>query len=366
MKIALVHDYLYTYGGGERMLELFHNLYPEADIYTILYDKHSLPDSFRTWNIHTTFLDRVPLKKVLFPYLVPLMPQAIESIDTTGYDLVLSISAGFAKGVLTNVETCHISYILTVPRFLWGYETSREQFHKKNILLPFINKKLRMWDRLAADRVDYMIANSQTTQKRIAKAYAAFSDVIPSPVDEEKFSLSTIQRESYYLVVSRLEEYKRVDLAIEACNKDNLKLVIIGEGTQKKKLQSMAGANVEFLGYVDDATMLRYYKSAKAVIFPGADDLGLVPIEAQMCGTPVVAYGKDGSLETIASGVSGVFFSEQTVESLLDALAKLSQAHLQPQTIRESVMRFSTAKVQDELRGYIETHLAEYQRKYRN
>lgn len=353
MKIALVHDYLFTYGGGERVLELFHSIYPNAPIYTIMYDKNEMPDYFRTYPIKTSFINTLPFKNKHWKNYIPLMPIAVESFDFSDFDVVLSITSGFSKGILTGISTCHISYTLTVPRYLWGYETSTQGRHKGNILFGCINNYLRLWDKAAADRVDFFIANSNTVKRRILKSYGRNAKVVYSAVDEDLFSLSSIRRENFYLIVSRLEPYKHIDLAIKTCREHHLKLVIIGSGSQRRHLEDIAKGKVDFLGHVPDDIILRYFKSAKAVIFPGADDLGLVPIEAQMCGTPVIAYRKDGALETIQEGIGGVFFDEQTNESLWEAMERLDMLNLSASTIRESVMKFAQTGVKKELRQFI-------------
>lgn len=364
MKVAIVHDYLTTFGGGERVLELFHDLYHEADIYTLMYSQTRMPSQYASWKIHTSFLNKIPLKGKLFKLLVPWMPLAIESFDFSGYDLVISISAGFAKGIITPVSTCHIAYTLTVPRFLWGYETSWQVHHKNHFYLPLVNSYLRMWDKLAADRVDYFFANSQTVQKRIHKAYGANAAVVYSPVDEKKYVLSTIKREDVFLIVSRLEEYKHIDLAIQACMRIGAKLRIIGEGRMRRGLEKIASGNVEFLGHVSDDVILQHYHSAKAVIFPGADDLGLVPIEAQMCGTPVVAFRKDGALETVIEGISGIFFDELNVVTLADVLRKCEQTNFDPERIRNSVMKFSRSEISSYVKKLIDQCYQDYQHEF--
>ncbi len=360
MKIALVHDYLTVYGGGERMLELFHEIYPHAPVYTLLYTPSSMPECMRTWDIHSSFLQKFPFKSYARKLYVPCMPTAIESLHFENYDLVLSISAGFAKGIITPVSTCHISYTLTVPRFLWGYETSTQVRHQRNIALPFINNYLRIWDKVASDRVDYFLANSATTKKRIAKSYARNAKVIYSPVDESFFTLSTIPREDFYLIVSRMEPYKHIELAIQTCLKYKRKLKIIGDGPQRRYLEDIAQGQVDFLGLVDDHTLLRHYNTAKALLFPGADDLGLVPIEAQLCGTPVIAYAKDGALETIVENQTGIYFSDQSEDDLYGAMVKIEGRDWNPEEIRKQAMKFSKKNIKYALKHYIEEVYKEY------
>lgn len=355
MKIAIVHDYLNIYGGGERVLDAIKEIFPEASVYTILYSKNKLPEYYRSWNIKTSFLDKFPFKYRFFKFYVPFMPQAVESFDLSEFNIVISISAGFAKGVVTSTDTCHFAYTLTVPRFLWGYPTSHQVYHKKNIILSVLNNYLRVWDRSAADRVDYFIANSNTVKNRIKKIYNIDSNVIYSPVDENVYSLSKIKREKFFLIVSRLDSYKSIDIAIKACIKGGYELKIIGEGPEKIKLERLASGhkNIQFLGHIKDADVIRYFKSTNAVIFPGADDLGLVPIEAQLCGTPVIAYKKDGALETIKEDVSGVFFDKPNEESLLGAIEKFKTMKFDNESIRSWSMKFSKKYFKDYFKEYI-------------
>ena len=354
MKIALVHDYLYTYGGGERVLEMFHDLFPDAPVYTLFYSPNSMPGVMKTWDIHVSGLQKVPYKKRGLKLFVPCMPVCFEAFDFSEYDLVISVCSAFSKGIITGVDTVHISYILTVPRFLWGYETSTQVKHKKNILMKGVNTWLRVWDRAAADRPDFLIANAVTVQKRIAKAYNRDSKVIYSPVDETIFTLSENKRSNTFLITSRLEPYKRIDLAVRVCTAHNIPLQIIGEGKERKRLEKLAGPSVTFSGHLSDAEVIKAYQNAKAVIFPGSDDMGLVPIEAQMCGAPVIAYGRDGATETIVDGLSGILFQEQTEGSLYAAMQELDKKTWNPKDIRKSVIKFTKKQFMIEMQKYVQ------------
>src|SRR3989344_6363994 len=326
MKIALVHDYLTQYGGGERVLDVLCGMYPEAPIYTLVYDERATGGVFKDREIHTSFLQKLPFTKShhrLFPLLMPL---AIEQFDFSDFDTVLSVSASFAKGIITKPSTRHITYCLTPTRFLWDdshrYVSEFRYPWPIKKLLPLALTYLRMWDKEAALRVDEYIGISKFVQERITKYYNQGSTLIYPPVDTTKYSISD-EIGDYYLMVGRLVGYKRFDLAVKAFSAMELPLKIVGDGPERKKLEKLAGKNIEFLGLVSDFKMPELYSHAKAIVFPQEEDFGLVPLEAAASGRPVIAYRGGGALETIVEGETGIFFDQQTEIDLCLALGKL-------------------------------------------
>ncbi len=317
LKVAIVCDFLKIYGGAERHLEAIMEIFPDAPIFTTIYLKDKLPDKFRKYHVIESKYKK--LFKYFGPFMTPLYPLAFEEFNFDEYDVVLSLTAGFAKSIIVPDHTVHISYILTPPRFLWGLPNSRQDSISgiKKIPLYFINNYLRLVDFSSAQRVDYILTISKAVSKRVKKLYRRDSVVIYPYVDTDKFIQNDKFKDGdYFLIVSRLERYKNIDIAIRACNKLKYKLKIIGDGSYKDKLKSISLSNVEFLGNIKDDEMIDIINGSKAVIFPGAEDFGLVPIEAQACGKGVLAFAKDGALESIKDGVTGYFFNDNdTLES---------------------------------------------------
>lgn len=322
MKLAIVCSWLNQYGGAERVLEVLHAMYPEAPIYTSLYVPEALPAAYRSWDIRSSFLNRLPLRSRLHQFLLPLYPLAFESLDLRGYDVVLSMTSAFGHGVITQEHTRHVCYCLTPTRFLWNYHTYMEREGVGRLAragLPLFMKNLRLWDRAAADRVDEFIAISRTVQQRIAKVYRREARIIPPPVRIPARPPEVAQGD-YYLVVSRLVPYKRIDLAVEAFGQLGYPLRVVGEGRARRALEARAGRNVQFLGYLSDEETRRQMAGCRALIFPGEEDFGLTPLEAMGVGRPVIAYGAGGALDYVEPGRTGVLFSEQTPEALAEAV----------------------------------------------
>ena len=359
MKIALVHDWLVTFGGAEWTLRNWHKIFPEAPLYVLVYDKEKMGKAFVDFDIRTTYIQKIPGGIKHYKSLLPLMPGAWERLDLTEYDLVISSCSSCCKGIITRPDAVHICYCHTPTRYVWDmfYEYRKKQNPIKQCLMDIFIHRLRMWDRLAADRVDYFIANSKFTQQRIKKYYQRDSDVIYSVggnfVPQEMFD--TTEKEDYYLTVGRLIEYKRFDLAIEACNKLGKKLIVVGTGDQEKKLKKIAGPTIEFKGYCSDDEILGYYARAKAFLFLGLEDFGFTPVEAQSGGTPVLAYGKGGALETIEDHQTGLFFYEQTVDAVIDCIERFEACGVikSRQEIREYVNnRFSAENFRERMYEY--------------
>ncbi|MBC7237496.1 MAG: glycosyltransferase [Chloroflexi bacterium] len=351
MNLAIVCSWLNQYGGAERVLEAVHEMYPTAPVYTSLYKPESLPSYYRTWDIRPSFLDRLPFIKHWPGLFLPLFPLGFESLDLRGYDVVLSLTSAFGHGIITPAETAHVCYCLTPTRFLWNYHAYIEREGVGRIgraFLPLFLNGLRTWDRLAADRVDRFIAISRTVQARIAKYYRRESRIIYPPVDTGAPVIGA-ESEDYFLIVSRLVPYKRVDLAVRAFNELGLPLRIAGEGRDGAALRAMARPNVEFLGYVDEREKRELMARCRAFIFPGEEDFGIAPLEAMAAGRPVIAYAAGGALDTIIEGQTGLFFRQATPDSLIEAVHRLEETSFDTQLLRAHAERFNVARFQREL-----------------
>ncbi|OGN19054.1 MAG: hypothetical protein A3I32_00415 [Candidatus Yanofskybacteria bacterium RIFCSPLOWO2_02_FULL_45_10] len=354
MKVALIHDYLNQYGGGERVLGTLCELFPRAPIYTLLYDEKATGGAFVGRRIFTSWLQKLPGASRFHRSLAMLMPLAVEQFDLSKYDLVISNSASFAKGVITKPRTKHISYCMTPTRFLWddshkflrnfrGAENSqRNQWPNADFVSllasPFLSY-LRVWDQQASQRVDEFIAISHFIQARIKKYYKRDSGMIYPPVDTKKFFIAN-ELGDYFLMVGRLVPYKRFDLAVRVFTQLGWPLKIIGSGPQLNYLKSIAGKNVEFLGLLSDHLLPEYYARAQALVFPQEEDFGIVAVEAMASGRPVIAFQGGGSTEIIKAGETGIFFAEQTEPSLLAALQAFRAGDFNPQQVRGRALLF--------------------------
>ncbi len=368
MKIALVHDYLVQYGGAERVLEAFTEIWPYAPIYTLLHDPEAMHGKFADKRIYTSFLQKSRFARKHHRLFPPLMPAAIESFDFSKYDVVLSDSSSYAKGIITRPETLHISYVHTPMRYAWDdcqkytQDFGFPRFIKK--LVPFFMNPIRLWDKASADRVDHYIANSKFVQARIAKYYRKDSVVIHPPVDIASFSVAPESEcQDYFLMVGRLIAYKRHDIAIEAFNRLKLPLKIIGRGPEFDRLKKIAGPTIEFLGRVPDEALPKYYAKCQAFIFPQEEDFGIVAEEAFASGRPVIAYRGGDIVEHLEEGKMGEFFDEQTPESLSEAVRKFQSKTYDSGLIRQHAERFDKAlfraKIQSAVEVLVATHLAE-------
>ena len=361
MKVAIVHDYLNQMGGAERVVLALHELFPDAPIYTSIYDPERVDPAFKNIDVRTSFMQKLPMvTRHHQPYL-PFYPFAMEKLDLRGYDLILSSSSAFAKGVITRPETLHICYCHTPMRWCWNYEeyVEREQLGKvARTLLPFLITGLRLWDQTTASRVDHFIANSPVIVDRIRKYYRREAIFIPPPVEVKRFPFDpATQPEDYFLVLSRLIPYKRIDLAIEACNRLQLPLVVIGKGRDAERLKKLAGPTIHFMGGLSDQEVTHYISHCRAFLFPGEEDFGITPLEAQAAGRPVIAYGAGGALASVIEGVTGTFFREQTVESLTAALASFDERRFNPVAIRNHALEFDTPRFQRRILQFIEAKM---------
>src|SRR3989442_3111696 len=363
MKVALVHDYLNQMGGAERVVMAFHEIFPDAPIYTAIYDAKRVDPAFQKMDIRTSFMQKFPLvTKHHQPYL-PFYPFAMERLDLRGYDLVLSSSSAFGKGVITRPETMHICYCHTPMRWCWNYDeyVKREQLGRiSRSVLPFFITGLRVWDQTSAMRVDHFIANSPAVAERIQKYYRRDAVVIPPPVEVDRFTFDpTIMPDEYFLIVSRFMPYKRIDLAIEACNRLQLPLVIIGSGRDEIRLKSIAGPTIRFMGRLSDQEVLHYYAHCRAFILPGEEDFGITPLEAQASGRPVIAYAAGGALASVIESVTGTFFQKQTVESLVEVLESFDERRYDPQIIRNHALEFDMPRFHRRILQFIEARMSQ-------
>ncbi|WP_418791064.1 glycosyltransferase [Phosphitispora sp. TUW77] len=368
MKIAIVHDWLANMGGSEKVVLAFKEIFPDAPIYTTVYNPDRVDSAFHNMDIRTSFIQKLPRGRTAYQSYLPLMPTAVEQFDFSGFDVVLSSSHAVAKGVLTGANTLNISYCHTPMRYAWDfyheYLNGPGAGRVKRKLIPWLMNYIRMWDRISADRVDYFIANSGYVARRIKKHYRRESEVIYPPVDTSFYSPSDLTVAAkigdYYFTVSRLIPYKRIDLAVEAFTRLGVPLRIAGDGPERKRLEKMAGPNVEFLGRVSDAEMKKLYASCKAFIFPGEEDFGITPVEAQAAGRPVIAFGAGGALETVLPGVTGEFFQPQTAEALAGVINKFDSGKYITEIICDHAAGFDRELFKKHILTFIEDKYREF------
>ena len=362
MRVAIVHDWLNQFGGAEQVLEVLHRLYPSAPIYTSMYDPMAMPPHYRTWDIRPSFIQRLPFARSHHQLFLPFYPLAFESFDLSDYDLVISNSSGFCHGVITRPETCHINYCLTPPRFLWNLPqyVQRERLGSlaQTLLLPLIGI-LRTWDAVAAGRVDYFIGISKAVVNRIRKFYRRAATLLYPPVNTDRFPISTEVGE-YFLVVSRLIPYKRVDLAVRAFTSLRLPLIIVGDGRDRRSLEAMAGPTVRFLGRVPEDELRHIVSKCRAFIFPGEEDFGIAPLEAMAAGRPVIAYAGGGALETVVPGVTGELFHVPTAEALAEAVLQFRPERYDPLVIAQHARRFDTSVFMEEFTRMVQEMLEQH------
>ncbi|TCS41922.1 glycosyltransferase [Reinekea marinisedimentorum] len=355
MKVAIIHYWLVNLRGGERVLEALCDLFPDADIYTHVYDARPFVDSvISKHKVVETFIARLPFAKKKYQMYLPLMPLALEELDLSGYDLIISSESGPAKGVIPPPGVPHICYCHSPMRYAWDmygeYKSSAGAV--KRMVMPFLMHYMRRWDQLSAQQVTHFIANSRFVAKRIKSYYGRESTVINPPVSTQDFSVVE-SNEGYYLMIGQLVGYKRVDLAVEAFNESGKELKIAGEGEQFNELNKIANKNVQLLGRCSFAELNRLLSGCKALVFPGVEDFGIVPLEAMACGKPVIAFAKGGALETVVEGVTGVFFRDQTVESLNDAVNCFEGRVFSSQGIRSHAEVFGVEHFKDGVRELV-------------
>jgi len=341
LKVAIVYDRVNKWGGAERVLLALRELYSNAILFTSVYDAKGAPWAHEFKQIKTSFLQRITFARRNHEYFALLMPIAFETFDFSKFDLVISVTSEAAKGIITGPNTLHICYCLTPTRYLWSGRKTYFDMQFKEILSRPALKYLRRWDTAASKRADHMIGISTEVQKRIKKYYSRESNIIFPPVNLDYLGQKPLVKKNYYLLVSRLVKYKKVDLAIHAFNRLNKKLIIVGKGREELSLKRIANKNITFLTEVTDTELSKLYAEARALIFPQVEDFGLVAVEAIASGTPVIAYRKGGALDTVQEGVTGVFFNKQTVESLVNTVKGFDSTQFNQKILKKSAQKFS-------------------------
>ncbi len=364
MKVALVHDWLTTAAGAEKVLQSIYELYP-GDIYTLVFNEKTLKElNFDKSKVFNSFIQKLPLAKKFYRYYLPLFPLAVEQFDLRDYDLVISSSHAVAKGVITSSEQLHICYCHTPIRYAWDlyHEYVESLKGVRGLLARLFLHYIRIWDFSTLNRADYLIANSKFVAKRIRKIYGREATVIYPPVEVDKFEPET-EKEDFYVTASRLVPYKKVDVIVEAFKYlPNKKLIVLGDGPEFKKLKELAPPNVELLGYQPFEKLKEYLKKARAFIFAAVEDFGILPVEAQACGTPVIAYGKGGVKETVIDGKTGLFFSDRNPEAIAKTVEKFEKIREQfyPEFIRKHAEKFSKKRFQKEFGEFVERKKEEF------
>ncbi len=370
MKIALAHDWLNQMGGAENVLERLVDMYPGAPVFTTIYGPELMPEAYRRWDIRPTWLNRAPaIHSHHQPYL-PFYPPAVMSMDFSGYDLILSNKSGFIHGLRHTARQLHICYCLAPTRYVWDYGgyAAREGFGSwLGVLIRPVINRLRQWDFEAAQPlahtlgepgqgVDHFIAISKEIQVRIKKYYQRDSVIIYPPVDTNRFRPSASGKPpagDYYLIVSRLIPYKRIDLAVQALSRLGRRLIIVGDGRDRPALEAIAGPSVEFKGRLPGQTVVELMANCRAFLFPGFEDFGIAPVEAQAAGRPVIAFARGGALDTVLEGQTGLFFHKQSVEALIEAIEQFEKMSFDPALVRAKAERFSVARFKRELGNFV-------------
>jgi glycosyltransferase involved in cell wall biosynthesis len=362
MRVAIVHDYLNQAGGAERVVESFHRLWPDAPIFTTIADHDVLPVSLRNADLRVTWMQRLPAWRRHFRAYLPLYPLGIASMDLREYDLVVSSSSAWAKAARTNPGTVHVCYCHTPMRWAWGFKRYVENESLgvlKMLALPPVIAALRAWDFRTARRPTHIVANSHFVQRRVQRYWQRSSEVLAPPVDITRFKVATAPGDRY-LVVSRLVQYKRIDLVVRTFSTLGWPLVVIGDGPARKSLQAMAGPTIEFRGHVDDASVAAAMRDSRGLIMPGEEDFGITPLEANSCGRPVIAFGAGGALETVRPGETGVLFDQQTSTSLADAVRQVNRTTWNPALIRAHAETFAADRFEHAFRRIVDRVVAEH------
>jgi glycosyltransferase involved in cell wall biosynthesis len=357
MKVAIVHYWLVGMRGGEKVVEALCEMYPQADIFTHVYVPEMVSDKIRQHRIIPTFINGLPRAARMYKTYLPLMPLALEQLDLRDYDLVISSESGPSKGIIPPPEALHVCYCHTPMRYIWNmYHDYRSGAGRvTRLLMPPLSHYLRMWDVTTAARIDSFVANSTTVAGRINRYYGANSVVIHPPVDTAAFSIaSPAELGDYYLMAGELVSYKRPDLAVRAFNEMKLKLIVIGGGEMLDEVRRLAGPTVTIMGSQPFEVLKQHYARCRALIFPGEEDFGMVPVEAMASGRPVVAFGRGGATETVVEGSSGVFFAEQTVKAIISAVKRLGALEIDPVKIAAHAGQFGREQFFQKMRTHID------------
>ena len=353
MRVAIIHDWLNGMRGGERVLEALLELYPSATIYTLFHERGKVSPLIESHAIVTSWLNRIPGIYRYYRNLLPLFPSAVESFDLEKFDLVISSSHAVAKGVRCG-NSRHICYCHTPMRYVWDAENDYAFNSVRRLAMSLVRKSLQRWDRETAARVDHFIANSEFVSDRIRKYYGRNADIVYPPIDTSFFKPSGKMRDNFYLAAGAIVPYKRLDVAIEAFNSLGYPLVIAGTGPELKRLRKLAGENIKFLGWVTDEELRRLYQSARALVFPTREDFGMIPVEAQACGCPVIAYAAGGCLETVQDGLSGILFSKQNANEMIRAIRRFETLSWPEDGVRHQVEIFSRESFKTGIRKIVD------------
>lgn len=359
MELALVHDYLYVYGGAERTLEQVHRIWPRAPIYTLLYVRDRLPESFRSLDVRPTWVDRLPARLLLQRLYAMLQPLAFGRLRIAGADTVLSLASFGAKAVPAPPGGRHVCYCYTPPRFLWGPFSGTDRARLPRLVRlasGTLERALRRWDLSAAQRVNRFITQSHYVAERIRRVYGRAAAVVPPPVEVERFAHVRPSDRGYFLIVARFEAYKRIDLAIRASARLGVPLHIVGAGVDERRLRTLAAGapNVRFLGPLPDSAVVEQLAGCRALLFPGEEDFGLIALEAQAAGKAVIAYAVGGALDTVLPGVTGEFFHHPTAGALAEAIAAFRPDRYDPDVARANAARYAPVVFRERLRAAVE------------
>jgi glycosyltransferase involved in cell wall biosynthesis len=361
MRVAIVHYWLFMMRGGEKVLEAICETYPDADIYTHVYDAKSISPTIKRHKVFTTYISKLPFSRQLYQFYLPFMPGALEALDMTGYDLVISMESGPAKGVITRPDAMHVCYCFSPMRYLWDHYhpyRSRVGFFKR-FYMSMIMPQLRIWDVTSSMRVDHFIAISNFINRRIWKFYHRQSDVLFAFADTDRYSISRDGPKDFYLCLGQLVSYKRADLAVEAFTRLGKHLIVVGTGAEAGRLKKMAGPNIEFRGWAGADEIPQLLRDCKAMIFPGEEDFGITVLEAQASGRPVIAFKAGGALDTIVDGETGLFFEEQTVEALAKTVERFEKQidRFKPDNIRKFALQFTKSKFKERFKELVDGYL---------
>ena len=365
-RVALVHDWLTGMRGGEKVLEILCELFPEANLFTLVHVRGSVSPRIETMKIHTSFLQALPGIESRYRQSLPVMPWAIRRFDLSGYDLIVSSSHCVAKGVRVPAGATHISYCHTPMRYIWDqfddYFSPGRSSAPVRWVMRLLRPALQKWDRRTAQSVTHFIANSENVRRRIQRHYQRDAAVIYPPVDTRRFAPDGRPRKDFFLMVTAFAPYKRIEVAIDAFNRLRLPLVIAGKGQDLDKLKRLAGPDVKFLGWVSDDALRTLYQEARALIFPGEEDFGMVPVEAQACGCPVIALGRGGALESVVPGETGLFFAEPTEEALAECVKKFHENDFNPAKARQNALRFAVENFRQKFVDYLSNTCPQFDR----